>query len=186
MAAESFAVVTLAQIVRPWGRRGEVAANILTDYPERLVDLREVFLSDGRSAPRPAQLLSCRLHLNQVILHFAGTDSINDAELLRGLFLQVPLSERTVLGADRHYIDELIGCEVWEEHAAAPLGSVEDVLDNGAAAGDRVPESWRLVVATADGDEVLIPLAAEICTRVDTAARRIEVRLPEGLRDLNR
>ena len=137
-------------------------------------------------------LLSCRLHLKPSgSFHFAGSESINDAEKLRGLFLQMPLSERTVLGADRHYIDELVGCEVWEErateaHGAVLLGAVKDVLDNGAPATSRIPESWQLVVATAEGDELLIPLAAEICTRVDTAARRIEVRLPEGLRDLNR
>ena len=45
-------------------------------------------------------------------------------------------------------------------------------------------ESWVLAVGTPEG-ELLIPLAAEICTRIDTQARRIEVRLPEGLRGLN-
>jgi ribosomal 30S subunit maturation factor RimM len=33
--------------------------------------------------------------------------------------------------------------------------------------------------------ELLIPLAEDICTRIDPAARRIDVVLPEGLRDLN-
>jgi len=32
---------------------------------------------------------------------------------------------------------------------------------------------------------LLIPLAQEICVQIDTAARRIEVILPEGLRELN-
>jgi ribosomal 30S subunit maturation factor RimM len=47
-----------------------------------------------------------------------------------------------------------------------------------------LPESWILVVGVPAG-ELLIPLAAEICTLIDTASRRIEVRLPEGLRELN-
>jgi hypothetical protein len=42
-----------------------------------------------------------------------------------------------------------------------------------------------LEIETPDG-ELLVPLAQEICTKIDTAARRIEVILPEGLRDLNR
>jgi ribosomal 30S subunit maturation factor RimM len=61
---------------------------------------------------------------------------------------------------------------------------VQEVQRAGEAQRSRLPESWNLVVAGPAG-ELLIPLAAEICTRIDTAARRIEVRLPEGLRELN-
>jgi len=41
-----------------------------------------------------------------------------------------------------------------------------------------------LAVATRRG-EILIPLAEDICTRIDLVARRIQVVLPEGLRELN-
>ena len=44
--------VTLARLVRARGRKGEVAAEILTDFPERLIRLREVWLWDGVAAPR--------------------------------------------------------------------------------------------------------------------------------------
>jgi hypothetical protein len=33
---------------------------------------------------------------------------------------------------------------------------------------------------------LLIPLAENICTRIDILERRIDVVLPDGLRDLNR
>jgi ribosomal 30S subunit maturation factor RimM len=65
-----------------------------------------------------------------------------------------------------------------------PLGTVEDVRRIDAGDGASAVESWVLAVGTPEG-ELLIPLAAEICTRIDTQARRIEVRLPEGLRGLN-
>lgn len=182
MAAEPFSGLTLARIVRPWGRRGEVAAEIHTDFPERLTKLKEAWLCDGngRKPPRPVSIRSCRIHIGQAVLHFEGTDSINDAEKLRGLELQVPFSDRAALPPDRHYINDLIGCEVWEQSADAPLGPVREVTNAGGRAA-----SWLLSVDTPRG-EVLIPLAAEICTRIDTTARRIEVRLPAGLRDLNR
>jgi 16S rRNA processing protein RimM len=222
VAAEPYAGLTLARVLRPWGRRGEVAAQILTDFPERLVALRNAWLADGRTAPRAVHVLSCRVHLGQAIFHFAGSRSIDDAERLRGLEVQVPLAERAPIGAGRYYISELIGCAVWEatrdfpvdaaqndERATgdvaggSPLGTVADVqrIDIGRAVGKasgaahatvgsgannnvNVAESWVLAVATPRG-EMLIPLAAEICTRIDTAARRIEVRLPEGLAELN-
>jgi 16S rRNA processing protein RimM len=180
---EPFAALTLARVLRPWGRRGEVAAEILTDFPERLRELREVWLADGRSAPRPASLVSCRLHRGQAVLQFEGVAGIDDAEKLRGLEVQVPLSERVALSSGRYYISDLIGCAVWEEGAAAALGVVRAVQPL-VEAGRRA-EAWVLAVETAQGGELLIPLAAEICTAIDVAARRIGVRLPEGLRELN-
>ena len=184
MRLESSALLTLARILRPWGRRGEVAAEILTDFPERLSELREVWLAGERAAPRRTEINSCRIHLGQAIFQFAGIQTIPEAEDLRGLEVQVPLESRASLGQGRYYISDLIGCQVWEEGATAALGAVQDVQRAGERNRGPLPESCNLLVAAPAG-ELLIPLAAEICTRIDTAARRIEVRLPEGLRDLN-
>jgi 16S rRNA processing protein RimM len=183
VAAEPFSGLTLARIVRPWGRRGQVAAEVLTDFPERLTALKQAWLSDGRNPPRPIPILSCRMHLGQAIFHFAGTDSITDAELLRGLEVQVPFSERAAVPPGRYYISELLECAVWEQGADAPLGAVRAVRNTAETTGGPA-ESWILAVETPRG-ELLIPMAQEICTRIDLDARRIEVRLPEGLRDLN-
>ncbi len=43
--------LTLARLLRPHGIRGEIAAEILTDFPERLTKLREVWLWDGETEP---------------------------------------------------------------------------------------------------------------------------------------
>jgi len=186
---ESFAALTLARVLRPWGRRGEVAAEILTDFPERLAALAEVWLADASGAQRRASIVACRLPAKargrggQAIFQFAGVSSINEAETLRGLEIQVPLGERVSLPAGRYYISDLVGCEVWEEDAAARLGTVREV-QSLAGTGETAAEAWVLSVETAQG-ELLVPLAAEMCTRVDIAARRIEVRLPEGLREMN-
>jgi 16S rRNA processing protein RimM len=180
---ESFAALTLARILRPWGRRGEVAAEILTDFPKRLAALGEVSLVDGQGTRRPATVVACRLHSGQAVFQFAGVSSIDDAEKLRGLEIQVPFGERVALPAGRYYISDLIGCAVWEESAAAPLGTVRGVQP--LAEFGKTAEAWVLAVETSEG-ELLIPLAAEICTRVDVTARRIDVRLPQGLREINK
>lgn len=164
------------------GRIGEVAATILTDFPQRLTKLREAFLLDAAGRRRAMPIRRCWLassHGGQAIFHFAGVDSINDAQPLVGCEVQIPLSQRAPLPAGRYFISDLIGCEVFECLAGVPpasLGSVRDVyLESGTP---------LLVVATPRG-ELLIPFAGEICTRIDPAARRIEVRLPPGLRELN-
>lgn len=179
--AEKFTGVTLAKILRPRGLRGEVAAEILTDFPERLTKLREVWLWDGRSAPRLVGLQRCWLSPGrggQAIFHFVDINSVEAAETLRGLEVQVPLEERARLGPGNYFVSDLIGCQVWEAGAATALGAVRDVEFAGGAAP-------LLAVDTSDG-EVLVPMAAEVCRSIDVKAKRIDVVLPEGLLDLNR
>ena len=179
--AEDFTGVTLARILRPRGLRGEVAAEILTDFPERLTKLQEVWLAGGTAAPRQVRVQRCWLAPSrggQAIFHFAEVDSIEAAEKLRGLEVQVPIEERAKLADGNYFVSDLVGCEVWEAEASSALGSVRDVEFPGGAAA-------LLAVDTSDG-EVLVPLAAEFCTRIDVEAKRIDVTLPEGLRDLNR
>jgi 16S rRNA processing protein RimM len=178
--------VTLARILRPHGRRGEVAAEILTDFPDRLKDLKSAMLWDGKSAPRTAIIRNCWLSLSrggQAIFHFEGSNSISDAEKLVGLEVQVPLAQRAALPAGSYYVTDLVGCEVFERKgsAAEKLGVVRDVQFTG----EDVSGTPNLLVDTRHG-ELLIPLATEICKRIDTAARRIEVVLPEGLLDINK
>jgi 16S rRNA processing protein RimM len=178
--SEKFTGVTLARILRPRGLRGEVAAEILTDFPERLPKLREVWLADGRSAPRRVSVQRCWLTPSrggQAIFHFADIDSIEAAKTLRGLEVQVPIEQRAQLDAGSYFVSDLVGCEVWEAGAASALGSVRDVEFPGSAP--------LLAIDTSDG-EVLVPLAAEFCVHIDVKAKRIDVTLPEGLRDLNR
>jgi len=168
--------------VRPHGVRGEVAAEILTDFPERLTRLSSVELWDGRGVPRRAEVRKCWLSHSrggQVIFHFVSSDSVDDARKLVGLEVQVPLADRVKLPAGSYYISDLVGCAVHEKGGSS-VGLVREVEIHG----DEISGTPNLVVDTARG-ELLIPLAQEICVDVDTAARRILVVLPEGLRELN-
>jgi 16S rRNA processing protein RimM len=192
--------VAVAHILRPRGNKGEVAAELLTDFPQRLTELREAFLGDGRESaePRRIPIKACWLsqnHPGQAVFHFEGCSSIDDAEKLRGQDVLLPIEQRVTLPAGQYFISDLIGCSVFEgarevspvasspcSMATAPafIGSVTDVQFTG----EGVSGTPLLVVDAREG-ELLIPLAEDICTRIDTAARRIDVQLPEGLRELN-
>jgi 16S rRNA processing protein RimM len=190
--SESFDRLTLARLLRPHGIRGEIAAEILTDFPERLTKLREVWLweSSAETSAR-AEVTRCWLSVargGQAVFKFAGVDRIEDVEKLRGLEVQVPLSERMELPVGSYYISELVGCEVWERGAtSAATGEDKDQGQSKLGVVTGVQESGTpvLEVDTPDG-EVLIPLATEICRKIDVGARSIEVVMPEGLRELNR
>jgi len=202
LSAETQRWVIVARILRPRGNKGEVAAALLTDFPERLTRLTEVFLgvSGGAGAvePRPAALKACWLsqnHKGQAVFHFEGCNSISQAEKFRGLDVFLPIEQRATLSASQFFVDDLIGCSVFENavdppavssspsslaNAPALLGVVRDVQFTG----EGVAGTPILAVDTSAG-ELLIPLAEDICLRVDTNARRIDVTLPDGLRDLN-
>ncbi len=193
--------VLVARILRARGNRGEVAAEILTDFPERLTRLKEIFVgnADGRNEPRRMALKSCwlsRNHRGQAVFHFEGVDSISEAEKFRGLEVLLPFEQRVTLPVGQYFVSDLIGCLVFENPAVPPivasspcslaeapclLGTVRDVQ----FPGEEISGTPLLEVETAGG-EVLIPLAMDICTKIDPAGRRIDVILPEGLRDLNR
>lgn len=194
--------VAVARILRPRGNKGEVAAELLTDFPERLTKIAEVFVGDAAAlednSPRRVGLKSCWVdqnHGGQLVFHFEGCASIADAEKLRGLDVLLPFEQRVSLPAGQYFITDLIGCAVFEAARAASavasspcaladaptlLGTVSDVQFTG----EDVAGTPVLVVDMAKS-ELLIPLAEDICTRIDVVARRIEVTLPEGLRELN-
>ena len=168
----------LAQLVRPQGRHGEILADLLTDFPERFSDRKRLYLlaSDADSTTaREFTLERHWLHKGRVVLKFSGVDSITEAEALRGLFVAIPYSERAQLSDDPVYIGDLIGCEVVEVGSALRIGAVKDL--------DR--EAGLLIVQPAKGGEILIPFAKAYLVSIDPSAKRIEMRLPEGLLDIN-
>lgn len=172
----------MARVLRPQGRRGEVACEILTDFPERLTRLSSVLLWDGKGEPRSATVRSCWLSHSrggQAIFHFEGSDSISDAEKLAGLEVQIPFADRVELPRGTYYISDLIGCEVRTANGT-PAGVVIDVQFTGEGLA-----GTPIIVLDSPNGELLVPLAEEICTSIDTAAKRIIIAPPEGLLDLN-
>lgn len=177
--------VLLARLLRPQGRRGELLAEILTDFPERFAERRHVLLLPNVTAnmaagePRAMELEHHWLHKGGVVLKFKGVDSINDAEPLRGAHVAVQVEERVAL-EDAFYIGDLIGCRLMDEQSgtAAEIGKIVDVQREPVSAD-------LLVVGSKENGEVLVPFAKAYLVRVDVAARKVVMRLPAGLLTLN-
>ena len=174
---EESAWVAVAQIGKTRGNRGEVTAVSLSGKPERYQALQEVFLfAPGGAAAggEKYRVESTWFHGETLVFKFAGVDSISDAEALYGREVRIPASERTTLDDGEFFQSDLIGCAVVDRSTGEPLGRVT-AWDDGGGTG--------LLVVDAG---LLIPFARSICVEIDTAAKRIAVDLPEGLKDLNR
>jgi 16S rRNA processing protein RimM len=163
--------VTVAVLGKTRGNRGEILAFPLSSKPERYESLREVFLFGSGDR---YQIESTWFHHGALVFKFQGVDTISAAEDLRGAEVRVPKSQRMPLEAGEFFQSDLIGCEVVDEESGESLGRVA-AWDESGGPGLLVMESG-----------LLIPFARSICVEIDPAAKRIAVRLPEGLKDLNR
>lgn len=170
--------LAVACVLRPQGRRGEVLALSLSDFPARFENLRHAYLDQPPGAPVPVTVEDAWWHKGKVVLKLAGVDSISAAESLKGRYILIPQEEKIPLAAGQYYLWELEGCRVVVEEAAGErtLGTVTGIERTGGADLLHVSDGSR---------EVLIPLATAICKRIDPAGKLIVVDPPEDLLDLN-
>ena len=172
--AGSSELVTIARAVKPRGLKGEIVAELLTDFPDRFEDLEVLILVSPGGERSTKRLEEFWFQNDRVILKLADYDDVEAAKELVGVEFAVPESERVPLPADHYYDWELEGCTV--KVGAESIGTVKSVLKTGGAE--------ILVVTDESGKERLIPLADEIVTEVDAAGKTIVIDPPEGLLDL--
>lgn len=168
--------ITVARVVKTQGRRGELGAELTTDFPDRFAVLERIYLWKPPAPPRSFPLLHHWFHKRLVILQLGGLEDLNAAEPWVGAEVQIPAAERVAIPPGSYFTSDLIGCDVYA--GSRPIGRLRG-LQTVSGAPD------LLEIATAQGGEILIPFAAEYLQEIDLEARRIRLRLPDGLLELN-
>ena len=164
-------LVAIAKIAKPRGLRGEVSADILTDFPDRFEDLETVIalLPDGDR--RELKIEDFRFHQSRILLKFGGIDSIEAAEGLRNAEICIPETETVALEENEFYDWELVNCKV-ETIEDETIGVVKELMRTGGT---------EILVVEGREKDFLIPFAETICTEIDIENKLIRVDLPEGL-----
>ncbi|MGH9377969.1 MAG: ribosome maturation factor RimM [Terriglobia bacterium] len=199
MCPERSRFIAIARILRPQGRRGEVSAEIITDFPDRFQKLSRVFLGgdaasdepsepDGSEglkgfgdSPRQFTLERTWPHKGRMILKLGGIDSIDQAESLRGLVVFIPFEERVPLPANTYYWPDLEGCRVL-------TGPAEARIEVGTVAAIEPTSGVPILHVSHKSpghEEILIPFAQEICREINPKAKLIVIDPPEDLLELN-
>ena len=168
-------VVIVARAVKPRGLKGEIVAELLTDFPERFNQIEQFFAISRRGDRAAVKLERFSFYKDRVVLKLAGYDSIEAATTLVGYEFAVPESERVELAEDEFYDWELEGCRV-ETVNGQLVGSVTGVLRTGGAN--------LLVVEGEKRRGSLIPIVSSILTMIDKERKLISIDPPEGLLDL--
>jgi 16S rRNA processing protein RimM len=180
--ADAQDLVAVARVVKTRGIRGEITADLLTDFPERFEGLESLIGVAPDGGRRSLRIEEHWFHGKRIVFKFAGYDSIDAAKVLVGSLLSVPEAERVQPPKDHYFDSELAGCRV-ETVGGQHVGSVREVMRAGGV---------DLLVVDSDGSdggreagrELLIPMAQDICVEIDVAGKLIRVDPPEGLLEL--
>lgn len=169
-------LVIVAHAVKTRGLKGELVAELLTDFPDRFADISSLIAVSSKGNRKSVELESHWFQQGRVVLKFAGCDSIEDAKELVGFDFAVPEGERVDL-AEGYFFDwELEGCLV-ESSDGKQVGRVKEVMRLGG-------EIEMLAVVDAEGVSRLIPLVESIVLDVDISKRKIRIDPPRGLLEL--
>jgi len=172
---ESGSFIAVARIVKTRGVRGEVLAEIHSDFPARFQYLSEVWLEWPDRGRLLVTLEHSWQHKGRQVLKVSGVDSVEQAEKLVGAWVQVESKHAVTLPEGAYFDHDLIGC-LLRTPGGQPVGIVKDIM--------RIAGNHQLVVEGQHGN-YLVPASAGICKEVSIERTEIVVDLPEGLIDLN-
>lgn len=164
-------LVAIAKVARPHGLRGEVAADVLTDFPERFQGLESVVILAQDRSPAELTIEGFRFQKGRVFLKFAGLDTVESVEPLRNAEICVPEDEAVELEAGEFYDWELEGCRVVTVDGTE-LGTVRELMRTGGT---------EILVVQGTEKDYLVPFAGAICTEVDIENELITIDPPDGL-----
>lgn len=167
-------LVAIAKIVKTRGLRGETVADMLTDFPERFENLEQVTGIAPDGTKHGLKIENFWFQKGRVILKFAGYDSVEAAEALRGYEVCVPESEAVELDEGEFFDWELQGCRV-ETLQGEKIGAVREVMRTGGT---------EILVVEGAEKEYLVPFSETICIEVDVEEKVIRIDPPEGLLEL--
>lgn len=168
-------LLTIARAIKTKGLKGEIVAELLTDFPERFDHLSSVFAVSPSRAQRPLQLASFSFQKDRVVLKFVGYDTLESASQLLGCDFAVPESEQVKLAEDEFYDWELEGCSV-RTLSGLFVGIVTGIKRTGG--------TDLLEVADEKERSSLIPMVSTIVIEINKDGKSIVIDPPEGLLEL--
>jgi 16S rRNA processing protein RimM len=160
--------LAVARVRRPFGVKGELLLQVLTDFPNRLMQHEQLFAGEDR---RPLDVESVRRHGPDMLLLLKEIRDRDAAEALRGEALYIRVDGLGPLPQGVYYLHQIEGLEVYTE-AGERLGRVKEILKTGAN---------DVYVVQGDEREILLPAISQVIREIRLEEGKMVVRLMEGL-----
>jgi len=156
--------VAVGRVLGPFGLKGELKVQSLTDNPKRFAPRSKLWLGQQH-----VTVATAREAQGYVYLTLKGFPDRSAVESFRHALIQVPESDLPPLPAGEFYRFQLVGLSVFDREGAS-LGTIEEVLETGANLVYRV--------RSADGKETLIPALEDVVVSIDLESKRMVVDPP--------
>jgi 16S rRNA processing protein RimM len=171
MSEDKQQFLVVGEVLKPFGYRGEVKIRVLSDYPNRLLKHKTVYIGpQARAYP----VERARLHSPYIVMKFVGFDTDLSVAKLRGELIQIPETEAAKLKKNQFYHHQIIGLNVVSDEGQ-PLGTLAEILETGA--------NDVYIVRSTEGKEILLPAIKSIVKKIDLDAKQMTVHLAPGLVD---
>ena len=169
--------IEIGEIAGAHGVKGYVKVNPFTDFPERFKKMKSAVIEKNNGTFGNYAIEDVIFHKNMVLIKFGNINNMDEAGELKGCKIVTEKKDLIKLPEDSYYIFDLIGCDVFEE--SEYLGKVTDIIETGS-------NDVYVVKKGGDGGngELLIPALAWVVINVDVESKKIQVKLPKGLREL--
>jgi 16S rRNA processing protein RimM len=158
--------IPIARVLAPWGIRGAVKVESMTDFSDRFARGETIYLRGS-----PVTIESSRSHAKLFILKIATIDNRDEAEAIRGLFLEIPSDRIHPLTEGQYYRFQIMGLKVLSTEGK-PLGRVSDIIQTG---------SNDVYEISSDSGKFLIPATDEVVKSIDIDKGCMVIELLKGL-----
>lgn len=165
-------LLAIARVTRAHGVRGEVSAIALAPPvldAAGLIIGRRLYARGTAGDVRPIQGLSVRFHQDRWLIHLAGIESMDEADVLRGVELCLPRAELPELPEGWFWEADLQECEVIDRRLG-PIGAADGLNTSGARP--------QLELRRPDDSIALIPWVRALIIEVDLDNKKIFTDLP--------
>ena len=161
----------VGQIVNTFGVKGLVKVKPFTDDVERFEELKKVYICKKEKLEE-VEIEEVKYHKDMVLLKLKGIENMNQAEMLKGLYLKIDRKNAKKLPKDTYFIADLLGLDVYSDENEY-LGKVDDIFPTGA--------NDVYVVKDENGKQLLLPGISDVIKEIDLEKERIIVHLLKGL-----
>ena len=163
--------ITIGKIVSTQGNKGEVNILPLTNSIDRFKNLVTVFLRNNNTQAT-LNIEKIRIKENTVILKLKDIESIKEAKIIVGSFLEVERKNAVKLPKETFFIFEIIGLKVYTENNIF-LGEVKNVISTGS--------NDVYVIKGKNKRELCIPAIHEVVKNINLEKKRIIIKMVDGL-----
>jgi 16S rRNA processing protein RimM len=165
--------VTVGKLGRTRGVFGEMYITPTTDFPDRFLGLKEIYVND-RGTWVKMKIVSSKMISGRPVVRLANVSNLEQAARLTNRELALPREQLVKLPEDQFYIFDMVGCDVYRAATDEKLGEIVDVI--------QYPANDVYVIRTIGGAELMCPAVKQYVTQIDMERKRVTI-VTDGLLD---